>query len=99
MRRAGCAARDGARRNVRPDGTKKKRCMQHVDYRDVHTLHDPITVKVVIFKILFARRNFFFLQFLFLQKSEAAGKKCEMGRLADYIPGETLPSFLVTDPN
>ena len=35
---------------------------------------------------------FVLFYFLFLtKKCEAAGKKCEAGRLADYAAGETLP--------
>ena len=36
-----------------------------------------------------AHFNLFFI-FLWTKKCEAAGKKCEAGRLTDYIPGETL---------
>ena len=64
--------------------------------------HVAINVKVVIFRNFFARRyrnmrgaqffylSLFFIFFFFLTKCEAAGKKCKAGRLADYIPGETL---------
>ena len=37
-----------------------------------------------------ARRSFFRQK-----KCEAAGKKCEAGRFADYIPGETLIIVMV----
>ena len=55
------------------------------------TLDDPINVKVEFF----ARRCRYmqgthFIFIFFTKKCEAAGKKCEASRLADYISGETL---------
>ena len=66
-------------------------CMQHIDYREVD-------VKVVIFRKFFARRNrnmrgaHFFPFFFFYKKVLGGRERCEAGRPADYVPGETLHS-------